>query len=273
MPKEDLTQVDVASVMPALTKTHGREVDRARRVIVAQKKAAVPLLTTALQDPSPLVRAHALSLLIQTMPHSTSAIPTLLKRLKEEKNSKTYSMVLEAVSKIAPYSMQIEHDLLKALNHNSKLVRWQAVRALGTYGSKAKKTLPALQKKLTSKEGWIRLATALSIYKITGEVKALLSIKGDLRNPDPAIREKFLMALKTITSHPKETVPLLAEGLKDSSTRIRRLTALALKEMGPLAKPATTALKAALKHDDYSIRKYAGETLKVLAAPSTAHPQ
>jgi HEAT repeat protein len=72
-----------------------------------------------------------------------------------------------------------------------------------------------------------------------------------LKDEEPYVRVKSAGALYKIDRRVDVVVPILVRGLKDECLARRRGAAEALKEMGPDAKAAVTALAEAVMEDDH----------------------
>jgi HEAT repeat protein len=119
-------------------------------------------------------------------------------------------------------------QVLKAGDENS---RANAAEALGSLGADGKSALPAL-----------------------------LSALGD---EGERVRQNALRAIIAIGPDATATQPL-TNSLKDSDNLVRALSANALGQIGPSARPSIPALREALQDRDENVQKEAADALKAI---------
>jgi hypothetical protein len=152
------------------------------RLSGADIKDAISGLIGALNDQSPMVRFFSAEALGYAGPEAEPAIPALILLLNDPKSA-----------------VRIDDD-----------IRPTASKALGEIGPKAKAALPALRNLLTNNDAYLRIVTAVAIWRIDGDVT--------------------------------NTLPVLIQGLTQVDEGSKGEVADGIGEMGPRAKAAVPAL-------------------------------
>jgi HEAT repeat protein len=264
--------------------------------------AAVPKLIEMLDDRSPEFRQLVYHTLAALGPVAKGAVPDLIKMLKEKLPRNTqYAIWL--IEKIGPDAKDAVPELVKFLD--TKEYRDDAVDALSSIGPAAKDALPALRRVLLdavspeptvcevspvtlcklhrlgadavpmlldlisfgTQEGRIECVTALG-HIGPGAAKAAPKLAEFLKHDDLKLRLEAAIALCRIEKNLKAVV-VLAELLTEQSS-LACPAAEALAEMGPDAKDALPALKAATMHKAPFVPKAARDAIKKIEAINPA---
>jgi HEAT repeat protein len=191
---------------------------------------AVPELTRALADPSPDVRESALLALGSLCRQAKNLLPLVTAALRRAASlgadETLRSLAAQALLAEGQSSRLSVTELLDYLNAPEAPLRFSAAQALGEWRAEAQ---PA--------------------------VGRLLQVT--LQDPDPGVRLEAAMALYRIGGEAGKVVPLLVNALGDASEVRRWIAADCLGEIGPAARSAAPALRAALHREEQSplIRK------------------
>ena len=170
-------------------------------------------------------------------------------------------------------------DLIRALNHRNKQVRFAAAQTLGDIGAPAEAAVPALVQTLEQKNSKIykdpslplefHWAVTMALGKIGGSgvpvlIQLLEDKTGKIRvHPhgvlELGIRAHAAFALGMIDEPSKEVVEILINALSDKDTQVRRGAARAFRHKSE--KKAIPALIKAIKDRDKEVRFYATSAL------------
>jgi HEAT repeat protein len=155
--------------------------------------------------------------------------------------------------------------LIRALNDEDGLVRYNAVQALSKLGADA---VPDLIKVFQSPNGSLRYYAGSVLVKAGPAAKAALpELKKALAFPDPGTRLVAIKILGSIGAGAAEAVPDLALVLKDDEEPVRKAAINALGKIGPPAKSVEKDIAALLKDPSDSIRKEAAAALAKISPP------
>jgi HEAT repeat protein len=140
------------------------------------------------------------------------------------------------------------------------------MQTLGSLGPSAKDAVPVLLGGLNHDFSSVRIDTADALGKIgppaREAIPALTKAMNDLTSL-PRARVKAAQALWRIDRRHRESEPVLIEVLKSGDLFFeRRDAARILKEIGPPARLAIPALKAALKDPHPQVRRAAAEAIE-----------
>jgi HEAT repeat protein len=258
-----LRKVGVEGVGPLLAEFQRKENTPSARAGAARAlgllgplaKDAVPVLSGALKDLAPsmrLVVAVALGKIDPTSQVGVEILDPVLKALKDPKT--TYSGRLEAVQilgRIQPRKAAVP-ALVQALSSADYAVRNAATTALRMLGGEAVEPMLAELKPDTKIQVWLVVVQALGNLgpQAKGAVPQLVqSIK---KGQDPNLYSALVTALSQIG---EAAVPQLTQALQHGSdTWVRVGASQALGRIGPPAKGAVGALRAALGDPDQEIR-------------------
>ena len=147
--------------------------------------------------------------------------------------------------------------LRKALSDSDPLVRAHAARALGKIGQAAMPSVDDLANMLTDENVFARREAIDALREIKpGKDRVVPLIVKALSDKDPAI---VLSALHTLVEYGEDAVPLMMRLLEDDRTVY--WAALALHELGPVAKDAVPGLTKALANEKEEVRQEAAMAL------------
>ncbi len=145
-------------------------------------------------------------------------------------------------------------DGLKALQHPDATVRYQSADLLAQLGATARFALPALREALEKdKSIAVRIKIAEALWKIEKPMPALLlpTLRQGLRDKLAENRAAAAGVLALMGPKAEKAVSALAAALKDDDLTVRGEVATALGEIGPEAKGALPALLAATGQKDF----------------------
>jgi len=193
-----------------------------------------------------------------------TAVPRLISALKREK---VRPYVVYMLGQIGAASKPAVPELAKLLNDENPDVRHETAIALAKIGPNAKEAVPALAKALEECDGPSCCGVAYALGRI-GDPEAVPALMKALESKDETLAAIGAWALVQIRPKDAKTaekaLPVLIRELGGSDPKFRRGAAEALKQLGPLAKPAVPALKKALNDDEASVRAMAAEALAAI---------
>jgi len=138
--------------------------------------------------------------------------------------------------------------LIGSIGHEDAFVRRGVCRILATLGVHAKAAAPALTRALRDRDPIVR-ATAAEALGGLGESAAtsVVELVRALRSEtDGYARAVLAKALGQLGAHAESAVPELIDGLRSKDSTLKLRAAMALAELGPVARPALPELRAAL---------------------------
>jgi HEAT repeat protein len=199
---------------------------------VAEDASALGVIPRALADKQPGVRKYAARRLYRIGPAAKDCVPGLIAALRDT-DPETREYAAQAVRGMGPAAKAAVPALAAALKDKHRAVRVSAVRALWPLSPPAEQAAPAL-------------------------VEAF----GDRSQEVPEI------AISILRDMGVAAVPALIEGLKHEDASVRKRVAWTLYGMGPAAKAAVPALRAAAEDADKDVRDAAAKALKKIEAPA-----
>jgi HEAT repeat protein len=239
-----------------------REVSRFARQSLLEKKPgrnAVPILTDALKDPEPGVRAVAGALVQKVGPDAREAVPALLGLLKDtDRDTRLHAAA--ALGDIDPTAAPVPEALVAVLKDTDAGVRQAAQQALVKGGRSA---APALAAMVRDGDDNSRVLAAETLEKIGPPAGvALTALLAAARGANRQLRAKAIAALTEIDAAAPKCLQTFIEGLKDPDEEVRIAAHLGLLKV---PKEAVPPLAAALQHPDAGVRREVVETLKKIA--------
>jgi HEAT repeat protein len=146
-------------------------------------------------------------------------------------------------------------EWIKELDHNDVEVRRNAARALGQKGPEAKEAIRALIEVLQDKDEYVRTAAGRALGKMGPEAeRAISALMKMIKDQVMIVRMGAASGLGGIGPKAREAIPLLADALESphEDHNVKREAAEALGKMGPEAIPA---LIKALQNNQYFARR------------------
>lgn len=254
------TEADVPDLLKALQRSEGaRRADAAEELgrIGPPAKSAVPELVKLLKDRNADVRlasAGALASIDPKNPAILSALDGELKAGPDQRKS-----AAEILGDLGAVGVPA---LTGALKDADAGVRWAAAESLGRTGPPAKSAVPALAAALEDKE--IRSIVAEALAGIGPDAKpAVPSLIQIIRKEkEPSLRHTAAVALVRIDkSAAGPGAPVLAESLRNPDGRFRHDAVMLLVAIGPAGKEATPVLTEMLKDKQLHTRQLAAHAL------------
>ena len=138
-------------------------------------RLGVDVLSAALSDPSPEVRAAAATSLSQIGEANSAAIPALTKALTDG-NSRVRAMAAMALRASGPKAAPAVSQLTAALQDSADSVRYFAASAIGAIGPQAASAIPALVGRLSVKDerGFVFTAITTALANFGMNAKSAL---------------------------------------------------------------------------------------------------
>jgi hypothetical protein len=175
------------------------------------------------------------------------------------KKLKRFALTVTDCQRIKRFLERVRTDIPTLrinLRDPSPKIRRSAAEALERTSAKAGPAVPALVCALKDKDLGVRLAAATALAHMGQRKQAVLAaLASDLASPRAAIREKTAAKLEFMSKRlAPEVVPLLLKSLKDESPDVREDVLMAIRETGPMGKPAVPALIKGLQDEIWWIR-------------------
>jgi HEAT repeat protein len=207
-------------------------------------RGAVPQLTLALEDERCSIRDAAAEALGNIGPDAVAAVPALAVLLRDEDSG----VCLDAARALWRINRGREAvAFLVCACEEKPERRWQAIEALGEIGPEGGRAVPVLRRALQDPDEPQRVAIALVLWRLQRRTE----LSGVVSDP----RKEGLAVL----------IDLLREGRSDD----RGLAAVAVRRIGPEARPAVEPLVRCLRDETPWVRYEAAEALAAIdpAAP------
>jgi HEAT repeat protein len=231
-------------------------------------KASLSVLTNALENKDPGIRAAAVLGLTRLGPAAGPAVPPLVQRLKDA-DPEVRSRAVRALSAIGPAAAPA---LVHAIEDERGLVRQGAAEALASPAISWRQVEPALLGMLHDDDPASRcqaLATLAAVH--ARDERAILAMAAALKDPAPEVRLAAAGALGDLCWKAQPAVPALIEALMDDTAPVRSSAARTLGLIGPPAEMARKALSDLSMDSDPAVRSAANEALlKIAAGPRRA---
>ncbi len=229
------------------------------------RQALEPLLE-ALGDANHHVRLAAVKLLGEFKEFAREIAPHLIALIEKEPVIQIRSMAVDALARLELFSEEVQQTFLKALDDSGWLVRWEAVRGLGSFGEKARSFVPHLEGKLADANNWVQLYSAAALLRILGtSEKAAAQLEALTLDADVRFRLNVVAQIELLPpSTCPQTAPALFKLAVDPDVKVRRVAAKALSTCAP-GLPRVPAIEEPLKRieqdADHSVRAHATEAL------------
>jgi HEAT repeat protein len=222
-----------------------------------------PKVIDLLTHENPGVRWNACFLAGELGPGGEEAIPSLIHVVEDERAG----AILQdggAVSAARFYDVLKDHS-----------VRSAAAEALGKMGPIAEPAVPALLRATKDANPFVRLDSAIAIWKIEGNSApcvpvfiGLLTQRWETRHAR-LLRAATAEALGEIGPDARQAIPALIQVLTSGEGEARDQAVGALGKMGPVARAAEPELLKALNEEDAFFRIKVAEALARIGGPRT----
>jgi HEAT repeat protein len=239
------------------------------QTLIAGFKAAIPLLSDALKDPSPEVRAAAAESLGRLSEYAREALPELVEAFKDKKADRfVRGHAAVAIGRIGGDGARAAVPALSEAVTDKDApadVRRSAATALGALKADGAGGAAALGQALKDGSVDVRRAAAGSLAQIGPDARAALdAVKEAAKDQDKFVRAQALHVLGLMTQDAADVVRILIAATDDQILEVRLAAIEALGSLGPSAKlEATVKVLTRLKTDAQgSVREAATEALK-----------
>jgi HEAT repeat protein len=262
--------------LPEVRKLLKRYEDKSRVKLVLETQSGVggdvsslPKLLADLGSPKAQVRSRAALALGELGPDAQTAIPALVKALKDsdETVARQAGRSLRAIGAPTRDDLPL---LIEGIRDANPRVRNYAVEALGKMGAEARSAVPALAQVLKAKETdtELRQQAARTLGQIgpAATAQGVPALSEALKSPEAVVREAAAETLGKFGGQAKAAVPALLATLEDNETTVRRAVLAALAQIGPGAQETLPKLRPAFKDPDSQVRCHALDVLGRLGA-------
>jgi HEAT repeat protein len=200
-------------------------------------------------------------------PAAKDAVPSLCKVLGKAEE-RTRSKAAEALTAIRAQPDVAVPALVAALKDKDWSVRSYAGHALQAYGADAKPAIPALREALLDKDGLVRASVAEAIWTIERKadavIPALIETLKSGGDEDCYARSASAKVLGRIGQGAKDAVPQLKACLKDEWRTVRISAAEALWKITQQPEPALAVLIREVEESDSLTNSDTGHVIDVL---------
>jgi len=233
-----------APAVPKLLKLY-RERDDLRRelqdALAAIEPESVRGLAGELDSPHVERRLDAAHILGDWFgPSAEPAVPALVRRLEEDKDTRVRQRAAVSLGRIARMPTLAVPALRMRLNDPDRLVRVLAINAIAEFGSAAESAVPELVKRLEDEDLGVRRCAASCLGKIGRHPDLVVpQLTQRLKETDGSLRIVTLDALAKYGPDARSAVPEVVKLLNDSSAEIRSFALGVLKRIDPSLAAAT----------------------------------
>jgi HEAT repeat protein len=256
---EKTSPLVLVPVLTAAMKDSDPELRAAAAVVLGKigprAKAALPALTTALEDKDEGVRIEAIVALGEIGPAARQSAGALLQMVAED-TSIIEPFVAAALAGMGPGSVDV---LVKGLRDSMAGRRRVAAEALGMMGPDAGTAATSLAATLADSDARVRRQSALALGKI-GNQAAAGPLEKAVTDQDVTVRIEAALALWRVEQRVRH-LQVLIKALDDPAAPVRADACRALAVIGPAARAAVPSLAKRLGDADALARQHAAEAL------------
>lgn len=229
-------------------------------------KSMLPQLLDLLKEKNPNIRNH----LFQMLPRAgQEAVPILVKSLESEEEQ-VRQLAVQALAQIRNTNKEVNETIFKmAREDKSPTVRGGAIAALMRLEPGKTKELAELLSKETDATVRTIAVRGIASNDDVSQIKPLLPILIEcLKDKNDGLQNAALQTCFRLGQNVKETVPAIANIVKDSkNTNTRILAIRTLGQMGAEAREAVPVLQAAARDSNPTIVRWANMALKKIGTP------
>jgi HEAT repeat protein len=249
----------VPALLYAMSLRHAKVKTKARQGIEQLGPRKVAALTAALKDPLGSVRLQAATLLGEMKSQAASAAPALSRCLKDEETDVRVAAA-NALQKMGPgvAEANIVMALGAALRANKSWwrVRVAVANTLKAFGKKSAGVTADLIPLLSDRDKNVHTAATEALIKIGPDT--VPAMKQVFTSVPWEAKVRIAYVVRTFGSKAASIIPVIAQGLRDSDTDVRRATIKALLAMKENAHPAIPALRSVILDPQMSRENWLG---------------
>jgi HEAT repeat protein len=228
---------------------------------------ALPELTELLKDRAPAIRSEVYSVLWKIGEKGVAVLLTVVRDNQLDREGRLSIISgLKGVYQANPATIQTLTDLLQ---DRDRAIQAAAAECLGSYGPKAKKSIPALAKALrdpasakpgSTKDEDVPGAAAAALSEIgTDAVPTLIEA---LQDEQPRVRWLAARAVGKLRKQAKAAIPVLEKNLNDKLAAVALESACALILVNADTRKPMLVLLACLKHPAAPLRWQAADAVE-----------
>jgi len=272
---DSLGSIDISDALPVLSQMMEDESESVRGAAVKNiggfsGASVVPYLVKGLGDKDASVRRIALDWDWSATPgpYAESAVPYLVYIIQHD-SKLVKEDAINALGKIGPAAKDAVPLLIEILKDGIESFRVDAARALGGIGPPAAEAVPFLVDKLRTDVRDVKRECAEALGKIGVADDDVISALRNAMEPNEHawVQNQAALALGKLGP---PALPALINALGDEHGQIRERAAEGLKEMGIAAKDAETALIKSLQDPNPEVRRYCAKALGSIGRESPA---
>jgi HEAT repeat protein len=221
-------------------------------------KAALPAITTALEDADKQVWTGALAVIANIGPDAAEVAPVIIQGLdpgkaKAGQNRDRQQLLVRSAFALSKIGAPALPALIAALEDESAPRRAGVARALGEMGPTAASAAPALVKNVGHWDETVRRETADALGQIGAP--AVAPLIAALTATDEKARQGAATALGQVGKPASDAAkPLTALLAKETSVPVRAAALVALSRVGVAPEAAVPLLVEGALHDDAEVR-------------------
>jgi HEAT repeat protein len=242
------------------------------------RAGAFPVLAGMLKDPSDDVRLRAADALGRLGPRAAKAAPAVIAAL-EGQGPRTRAAMISALGRIGANDAAALSVLLASLDDPAREIREAAARALREFvGPHRDAVLPALLKAMNDSSWNVQFWVGDGLGKVRPARVVLPHLIEALKGDRPNARKTAAGALGELCDardrDPETTrraAEALAVALADRDPEVRSRAVWSLRLLGADARPAESALHAALNDPSRNVRDHASAALRAIAEGRAGH--
>ncbi|MBN2725524.1 MAG: HEAT repeat domain-containing protein [Deltaproteobacteria bacterium] len=262
-PKEDFSKMTTDELFEILKSSRVTDLKKIYSELLKRKDGIIEKAMSRTQSANNFERLNAVKLLGHANLKSPKIASHLAKLMLKEQRFQIRVMIVDSIALNGLYDASTVNAFKTGLSDSVPLVKWQTVKSIGTFGTKAIEFKNLIIPLLKDEKYWMRHASALSLWKISpGEKIGATALAQESGAKGRKEMMALVKALGQIKNHPEIVVPALVKLLNSKNKSIARTAAISLGNLGKGASGAIKSLEAATKSKDYSISKHASDAIK-----------
>jgi HEAT repeat protein len=184
--------------------------------------------------PSNEAREYTIATLSRFGTNAEVALPVLLKCYRDE-TTRSRADVANALASIGHnHPENVVPALIELLTNSTPYLRWSAAEGLGTFGSAATSSIPALVAAGHDSDSQMQIPAAIAVKRIAPQMPdALTPLINNLTNKENWIRRNAIFALESLGTNGLEALPACVERAQrdpDAEVRAEAIHCVALLE-------------------------------------------
>jgi HEAT repeat protein len=230
--------------------------------------AAIPELTSALNDEDEFVRIWSASALQRIGPRARASVPILVELLTGRPRSReeTLTAALALVRIDPPAGVAAAPAVLDILTHSDDHTTMYVAGTLAEIGEPIR---PQLIESLRDDRFRVRAASAWALGRLGVTAEQSIHLLSDALNDEDAyVRVAACTAVWSIEHRPDRILTVLSECLNDPRPEVLKHASWCLGELGTAAKDTVPRLNELAQHKDGEVSNTAAGAVQKISAPA-----